>query len=159
MLHQHLVHLQTLVAQFKFVVRGHASNATPAKLHVNIHCPAVLTKGFAINGNADEGALIASSKYSSSRFSQDRPSWLPNSSLLTSAFCWVAQCRRLRAPRDQVSLVNSPVLSWCPELSTKAERCFSSHLSREGRTTLASQWPGVASKATPCGCPLPTFVH
>ena len=57
-----------------------ASNATPAKLHVNINCPAVLTKRSAINGNADEGALIASSKYSSSRFSQDRPRWFPSQS-------------------------------------------------------------------------------
>ena len=78
-----------------------ASNATHAKLHVNINCPAVLTKGIAINGNADEGALIASSKYSSSRFSQVRPSWFPNSSLISLAFCWVAQCRRLRdTPRS-----------------------------------------------------------
>ena len=73
-----------------------ASNATPAKLHVNFNSPAVLTKGFAINGNADEGALIASSKYSNSRSSQDHPSWFPNSSLLTSAFCWVAKRHRLR---------------------------------------------------------------
>ena len=72
-----------------------ASNAPPAKLHVNINCPAVRTKGFAINGNADDGVLIASSKYSSCRFSQDRPNWFPNSSLLNSAFCWVAQCRCL----------------------------------------------------------------
>ena len=45
-----------------------ASIATPAKLHVNINHPAVLTKGFAIICNADEGALIAFSKYSSTRF-------------------------------------------------------------------------------------------
>ena len=73
-----------------------AANALHAKLHVNINCPAVLTKGFAINGNADECALIASSKYSSSMLSQVHLSWFPNSSLLTSAFCGVAQCNRLR---------------------------------------------------------------
>ena len=90
------------------------SNATPAKLLVNINCPAVLTKGFAINGNTDEGALIASSKYSSSRFCQDHPSWFPNSSLLTSAFYWVAQCRSLRdTPRSSVfrQLASSFVVS------------------------------------------------
>ena len=58
-------------------------NATLARLNENSNCPAVLTKGFAINDGADEGALIASAKYSSSKFSQVRPSWLCNSSLLT----------------------------------------------------------------------------
>ena len=134
-----------------------ASNAALAKLHVNINCSAVVTKGFAINGNADESALIASSKDSSCRFSQVCPSWFPNSSLLTSAFCWEAQCCRLRdTPRSSFS-GNSPVLSWSPELSTMVERCPSSHFSQEDRTSLASQWQGVESKAIPCRRPLPTF--
>ena len=94
-MHQHLEHLETLSAQFKFIVRGQRFQCHSRKTHVNINCPAVRTKGFAINGNADDGALIASSKYSNSRFYQDCPKWFPNSSLLTSAFCWVAQCRRL----------------------------------------------------------------
>ena len=72
------------------------SNANLARLLENSNCPAVLTKGFAFNDEADESALIASSNYSSSKFSQDSPSWLCNSSLLTSALCWVAQFRLLR---------------------------------------------------------------
>ena len=68
-----------------------ASSATPAKLHVNINCPAVLTKGIANKCFADEGALFLSSKCSSSNFSQVRPHWFFNSSLFTSALRWVAQ--------------------------------------------------------------------
>ena len=73
-----------------------ASNATPARRYENRNYPAVLTKGIAINDGADEGALIASSKYSSTKFSRVRPSWVCNSSLLTSALCWMAQLRRFR---------------------------------------------------------------
>ena len=50
-----------------------ASSTTPVMLHENSNCPAILTKGFAINDGADEVALIASSKYSCSKCSQDRP--------------------------------------------------------------------------------------
>ena len=101
MLHQHLVHLKTLSSQFKFIVRGQRFQCHSLKTPREHQLSALRTKGFAINGNADDGALIASSKYSSSRFSQDCPNWFPNSSLLTSAFCWVVQCRRLRnTPRS-----------------------------------------------------------
>ena len=94
MLHQHLVRAYPPNLSLSYEVN--ASNETPARLHENSNCPAVLTKGFAINDDADEGALIASSKYSYSKFSQVRSSWLCNSSLLTSALCWVAQFRLFR---------------------------------------------------------------
>ena len=81
MLHQHLINYPSSI---------------PTRLHANISCPAILTKGFAINDNADEGVLIASSKYSRSRFCQVRFSCFPNSNLLISVFYWVAQLRRLR---------------------------------------------------------------
>ena len=78
-----------------------ASSTTPAKLHVNINCPAVLTEGFANKCFADECALFLSSKCSSSNFSQVRPNWFFNSSLFTSGLRWVAQFRRfLDTPRS-----------------------------------------------------------
>ena len=49
-----MIHLKKQVASFLHEVSN--SNATPAKLHVNINFHAVLKKGFAINGCANEGA-------------------------------------------------------------------------------------------------------
>ena len=90
-----------MLSSFNLSCEVNTSSYIPTKLHANISCPAVLTKGFAINGNADEGVLIASSKYFRSRFCQVRFSWFPNSNLLISAFYWVAQLRRLRdTPRS-----------------------------------------------------------
>ena len=83
-----------LSPSFSLSYEVNASSATPAKLHVNINGPAVLTKRFANKCFADEGALILSSKYSSSNLSQVRPNWFFNSSLITSGRCWVAQLRR-----------------------------------------------------------------
>ena len=83
------------------IMWGQPSSSIPPKLHANISCPAILTKGFAINGNADEGVLIASSKYFSSNFCQVRLSCFPNSNLSISDFGWVTQWRRLRdTPRS-----------------------------------------------------------
>ena len=89
-MHQHLEHLEILSAQFKFIVRGQRfqchSRKTPREHQLSCRSDKRIRH---------QWQLIASSKYSSSRFSQDRPNWFPNSSLLTSAFCWVAQCRHL----------------------------------------------------------------
>ena len=101
-LHQEVLHQQLLqssrllLPSFNLSCEVNNSSSIPTRLHANINCPAVLTKGLAINGNADEGVLIASLKYSRSRFCQVRFSWFPNSNLLNSAFCWVAQLRHLR---------------------------------------------------------------
>ena len=89
-------------------------SSSNVKLHVNTNCPAVLTKGFAIKGCADEGALISFSKYSNNSFSQFRANWLLNSNLLTSGLCCVAQFRRfLDTPRSNFfrQLFNSFVVS------------------------------------------------
>ena len=79
---------------FSLSYEVNASSATPAKLHVNTNCPAVLTKRFASKCFANEGALILSSNYSSSKFSQVRPNWFFNSSLFTSGLCLIAHFQR-----------------------------------------------------------------
>ena len=107
-----------------------ASSATRGKLQVNINCPAVLTKGFANKGCADEGALISSSKYSNSNFSQVHPSWRLNSNLFTSALCWVVKIRRLLdTPRSsffQAALQFFRSIQGCPRgASGVSQRFFS----------------------------------
>ena len=132
-----------------------ASKAVPADLHENSNCLAVLAKGFAINDGADEGALIASSKYSGNNFSQVRPILLSNSSLLFSALCWVARFRRFRD-----ALRSSPFRGFSNSIVvSKAIQQGRAHLSQEGHLSLASQYPCVVSKSILYGQPLLTFVH
>ena len=79
---------------FIFSQEFRSFNATSAKHHVSNNWRSIWMKMFAIRSWADGGALISFSKYSSSNFSNVRPSWLLNSNLFTTAFCCVAQLRR-----------------------------------------------------------------
>ena len=137
-----------------------ASSATPAKLHVNINCPAVLTKGFANKCFAFEGALFLSSKCSSSDFFQVRPNWFFNSSLFTSAVSWVAQFRRfLNTPRSSFFRQLSSCFAVTRAIHQGRAVFLSSTLFRGVHLLPASQCPGVDSRSTLCQCLLPTLVH
>ena len=126
--------LRPLSPMFSLSPEASSFNATPARLHVNNNCPAVLTKRFAIKKLCRRGRphfilevlqqFLLSSR--SNSFSLVRPNWLLTSSLFTSALCWVAQFRRfLDTPRSSLFRGSLPILSSYPRLSTRSGRYFS----------------------------------